>query len=138
MDSWIILVGVLLGTGAALFALSSKCNKHTVVITEIGYLIFFAASLVPPFTTDTNDLYEAFAIVICFILLLGIFNVVEHHEWIFDIISAFVFGVSVQLALTSAPFEQVIQVFGLAVVTAGIARGVGQHVDLVGRQQSRT
>lgn len=108
--------------------LSSKCNKHTVTIVETGFFIFFAASLVPPLTSETNDLYEAFAVIICVLLLGGMFNLVDHHEWIFDIISAFIFGVSVQLYLTSAPLEQVIQVFGLAIVTAGIARGVGLHL----------
>jgi hypothetical protein len=95
----------------------------------VGFLIFFIASLIPPITTDSNDLYEAFGLIICALLIAAIFGKIEHHEWVFDIISAFIFGVSVQLILTSAPVEIVLQVFGLAVVTAGIARGVGLYGD---------
>lgn len=114
-----------------MLTMSSKANAYYITIIEVGYIFFFAASLVPPITTESNDLYEAWAIVAIIVLLGGIFHVIKKHEWVFDLISAILFGVAVQLVLTSAPVEQSVQVFGLALVTAGIARGVGLHVDPV-------
>jgi hypothetical protein len=132
---WLLLLSLLLTLVAALITLSSKYNRYTVKIIEAGFLIFFIASLIPPITTDSNELYEAFGLIICAILVGAIFGHLQHHEWVFDIISAFLFGVAVQLVLTSAPVEMTIQVFGLAVVTAGIARGVGLHGD-IGRSRA--
>lgn len=95
------------------------------MIIEGGYLVFFLAMLIPPITTDTNDMLEAIAAVLCLLLLGGMTGIFTHHEWIFDIISAVLFGVFVQLVLVASPVELCVQVFGLALVTAGIARGVG-------------
>lgn len=97
------------------------------MIIEGGYLVFFAAVLVPPITTVTNDLFEAIAAIICLLLIGGLTGIFVHHEWIFDIISAVLFGTFVQLVLVETPVELCVQVFGLALITAGIARGVGLH-----------
>lgn len=123
-------MSLLLTLVAALVTLSSSYNHYSVKIIEAGFLVFFAASLIPPITTSTNELYEAYGLVMCFILIGAIFGKLKHHEWVFDAISAFFFGIAVQLVLVSAPVETTVQVFGLAVVTAGIARGVGLHGDV--------
>lgn len=97
------------------------------MIVEGGYLVFFAAMLIPPITTQTNDSLEAIAAVLCLLLIGGMTGIFTHHEWIFDIISAVLFGVFVQLVLVESPVELCVQVFGLALITAGIARGVGRY-----------
>lgn len=68
---------------------------------------------------------EAIATIVCLLLIGGLTGIFKHHEWIFDIISAILFGVFVQLVLVGSPVSLCIQVFGLALITAGIARGVG-------------
>lgn len=99
------------------------------MIIEGGYLVFFVAVLVPPITTETNDMFEAIAAILCLLLVGGMTGILTHHEWIFDIISAVLFGTFVQLVLVETPIELCVQVFGLALITAGIARGAGLNHD---------
>ena len=124
---WLTLSSLVLISVAAAIVLSSKCSDHTILIIESGYLIFFVAVLIPPITSQTNDMFEALAAMLCLLLLGGITGIFTHHEWILDIVSAFLFGVFVQLVLVESPVELCLQVLGLAVVTAGVARGVGLH-----------
>lgn len=124
----LLLITSVVATLCVLIFLNSKFNHFTLRIIELGFFVIFSGALIPPIVSASNYLYESLAFIMCLLLVGSFLGLLKREEWVFDIISAFLFGLAVDLVINQqVPTEVVFEVLGLAIVAAGIARGAGLY-----------